>query len=504
MVTVLMGRAPDSLDPGAGSSPEALEADWLVYTPLLTFAHAHGVTGSRLIPGLATDLPTITQGGTRYSFTLRRGLVYSNGQTVRASDFEWAVERAIRLRWGGASNFIVDRIKGAAAFAGNRTDRISGIQADDASGRITIELMAAYGAFDDVLALPALAPVPSGTPLRDEQSSPPPGVGPYRFEQVIAGRSFELARNPRWGPLNIPEIPSGHLDVDVRISSDLAANARAVLRNAAGVFDSADQIPADVLGRASTAGPDRYSRIAQNETYSLFLDPSERPFSSQLARQAVLAGLDRDTVARVAAGTLLPGCYLLPPPMPGHPSARCPYGGLRGGADLARARALVDRAGMRGVRVVVQGEPGWPLAGLTAYYTSLLNRMGFRASQRPAPRPNAGGTRIGAVSAGAQTGIASFAPRLPDPALVYGELIARGVADPNIAVRARVLAAVPAGQLDAVTSSWMALDEYTTSKGYVVVLGYPTAPVLLSSRIDGGALVFQPVVGIDWSSLELK
>ena len=319
------------------------------------------------------------------------------------------MERAIRLRWGGASNFIVDRIKGAAAFAGNRTDRISGIQADDASGRITIELMAAYGAFDDVLALPALAPVPSGTPLRDEQSSPPPGVGPYRFEQVIAGRSFELARNPRWGPLNIPEIPSGHLDVDVRISSDLAANARAVLRNAAGVFDSADQIPADVLGRASTAGPDRYSRIAQNETYSLFLDPSERPFSSQLARQAVLAGLDRDTVARVAAGTLLPGCYLLPPrdaraserPLPIRRPARrgrsCTSQGARPpGRDARRAGRGPGRAGLAA-------------RGIDGVLHVAAQSHGFRASQRPAPgrTPAAHASALSAL--GAQTGIASFA-----------------------------------------------------------------------------------------------
>ena len=38
----------------------------------------------------------------------------------------------------------------------------------------------------------------------------------------------------------------------------------------------------------------------------------------------------------------------------------------------------------------------------------------------------------------------------------------------------------------------------------MAVLGYPTAPVLVSSRIDDGAVVFQPVVGIDWSSLRLK
>src|ERR1700759_2530788 len=90
-VSVVMAVAPNSLDPAVGSNPEALEADWLVYTPLLSYYHSNGLPGTQVIAALASTLPTITDGGRTYDFALRPGLAYSNGQPVRASDFRWAV-----------------------------------------------------------------------------------------------------------------------------------------------------------------------------------------------------------------------------------------------------------------------------------------------------------------------------------------------------------------------------------------------------------------------------
>src|ERR1700689_5160566 len=52
-VTVLMGTAPDSLDPAVGASTQSAEATWLAYTGLVTYAHASGQAGTQLIPGLA-------------------------------------------------------------------------------------------------------------------------------------------------------------------------------------------------------------------------------------------------------------------------------------------------------------------------------------------------------------------------------------------------------------------------------------------------------------------
>src|SRR5882757_701391 len=73
---VLMGTAPDSLDPGFGYTTQALEGDNMVYTPLLTYAYREGTPGTVLIPGLATALPTISADNLTYTVTLRSGLKY--------------------------------------------------------------------------------------------------------------------------------------------------------------------------------------------------------------------------------------------------------------------------------------------------------------------------------------------------------------------------------------------------------------------------------------------
>jgi peptide/nickel transport system substrate-binding protein len=78
-VTVLADVPPDSVDPQMSSSSQGLEAGYVVYTPLLTFAHANGVAGNQVIPGLATGLPKVSDGGKTYTLTLRSGQRYSNG-----------------------------------------------------------------------------------------------------------------------------------------------------------------------------------------------------------------------------------------------------------------------------------------------------------------------------------------------------------------------------------------------------------------------------------------
>jgi peptide/nickel transport system substrate-binding protein len=482
-ITVLTAKAPASLDPGVAFGERAMEVDWLAYTPLLTYAHASGVTGTRLIPGLATDLPAITGSGTTYSFELRRGLVYSNGLPVRASDFTWAVERAIKLGWPGARRYILGHVVGASAFADGRARTISGINTDDAARQITIRLASAYGQFEDVLALPALAPVPPSTPWRDERAAPPPGVGPYQIANVIPDRSYSLLHNLRWAQLDIPGIPGGRLDLHFRVSPDQTANALAVLHSRADALDPADPIPQSIFARLDARAESRHLATAADATYAVVMSTASKPFSSALAREAVVGALGEQSVERVTGGTLAPGCYLLPPPMAGHPSASCSRRG-----DVAGARALVARSGLTGSRVAVSNRAGSPAGGLASYYVSLLDRIGFRASYG---------------SGTPQSEIELLAPDLPNPVAVYQQLGPSGY-DPHTAAQLHVLDTVPAGQATAVSALWQSLDEYTARTRYVAVLGYPTVSALVSSRIDPDSVILHPVVGIDWSWLDLK
>ena len=79
---------PDALDPQFSYTLEGWSAMYDTYIPLLTFAHAEGEAGSKVVPGLAESLPKITDGGKTYTLTLRKGLKYSDGTPVKASDFK--------------------------------------------------------------------------------------------------------------------------------------------------------------------------------------------------------------------------------------------------------------------------------------------------------------------------------------------------------------------------------------------------------------------------------
>lgn len=497
---VVMARAPNSLDPAVGDTPEALEADWLTYTPLLTYAHVGGPPGTQLVPGLAQSLPSIADGGTVYTFDLIKGLRYSDGRPVRAADFTWAAERAIRL-WPAASRMITSHIVGAAAFAARRSGTISGITSNDATGQITIRLTAPYGALEDVLALPVLAPVPAGTPFTDQQL-PPPGVGPYRIADVVPGTSFALLRTAGWQREGVESVPAGHLDLDVRITGDAAQNARSVLAGDADVFDSADRIPASLLGSIMRRASGRYFSRTMGATSVIFLDSTRSPFSSQLAREAVRAGLDQARIAQLAPGVLTSGCYLLPPTVFGHPQAPCPDQNQTAG-NLTLARSLVRRSGMAGARVIVSGgtlsatSTASPVSRWMTYYASLLNELGFNAS-----------LEAGSAATAAQTGYGAFSDQLPNPVYFYEQLLSPHgqdrVRDAYVDTTVRALAAIPGTTVSGVSGYWSRLETYLATKAYVAVLGYPTFPEFVSSRIDSGAVVFSPLAGVDWSSLRFK
>ena len=60
-VSMVMGVAPQSLDPGLDYTTQGTEVNWLVYTGLTTYKHANGNAGAQLIPGLATALPVFSE-----------------------------------------------------------------------------------------------------------------------------------------------------------------------------------------------------------------------------------------------------------------------------------------------------------------------------------------------------------------------------------------------------------------------------------------------------------
>jgi peptide/nickel transport system substrate-binding protein len=515
-VNMVEGTFPQSLDPGKDYTSQGSEVNWIVYTGLVTYAHKSGKAGGQLIPGLATALPKISDGGKTYTVTLRKGLKYSNGTPVKASDFTRSVERAIHIPWGGASAFITPIIVGGTAYSTGKAKTISGIKANDKTGQIVIHLTQPYGPFANVLAFPCLGLVPSSTPLAVEANDPPPGVGPYKVTNITPGQSFDVVKNSDWKP--IPGIPSGHVNVDVKVSANINSNALSVLNNTADVFDWADAIPGSLLPQIQAKASDRFANVnLGGSTYYVFFNVTKPPFNNQLVREAVNTGLNQVAMNKLASGSLRPACFYLPPAVPGHVSGvPCPYGNPASGGSIAKAKQLIQQSGMAGTKVTVWSETRAPRQQWMTYYTSFLNQIGLKASIKVIADANYFTTIGSSKSLDPQTGFADWNQDFPNPIDFYLNLNGAAIQatdnqnfgqtnDPKIQAAIKKLGQVPTTQITpSVVKQWQSIDQYVAKKAYMGVFGYQTFPFFMSDRMNYAAAVHQPLYGWDFTTFELK
>jgi YVTN family beta-propeller protein len=213
-VTAVDFYAPDTADPAQAGYAAAIAVLATAYDGLVAFRRSGGAPGFTLVPDLARTLPRPAGGGTTYTFTLRRGIRYSNGALVRASDFRRGMQR--QLSFGGGYRGYFEGILGAPACEQNpkRCDLSAGIHADDTAGTVTIRLGQPDPDFLDKLALIGATPAPPGAPDRAISRAPfLPGTGPYMISQFRPGKSITLVRNPYFRQWSYAAQPAGYPSV---------------------------------------------------------------------------------------------------------------------------------------------------------------------------------------------------------------------------------------------------------------------------------------------------
>ena len=184
-----------------------------VYDGLVAFRKVGGARWDTLVPDLAVTLPHPADGGRTYTFTLRRGIRYSTGAPVRASDFRRGIQR--ELSFGDVPDYF-EGIVGAPACVRNprRCDLSAGIVTDDAAGTVTFRLSEADPDFPDKLALLMAAPAPPGAAGHFMDRAPfLPGTGPYMVSRYRSGSSLTLVRNPGFRQWSYAAQPVGYPDV---------------------------------------------------------------------------------------------------------------------------------------------------------------------------------------------------------------------------------------------------------------------------------------------------
>jgi peptide/nickel transport system substrate-binding protein len=375
-VNVTMTSFPDYVDPQLSYTLEGWEVLWNVYTPLLTYKHSKGDDGTQVVPGLAKDMPQISDDGKTYKLTLRPNMKYSDGTPIKASDFTYAIKRLFKADSGGSVFF--EGIVGAKDFADDKAPEISGIQADDNTGDITIQLESANGTFNNVLGLMFAAPVSPKTPLdKDSTNTPPPASGPFMISKVDAPQSLTMVRNPQFQTVKdagASEVADAHVDtITVTQNKSNSAQVTGVMQNTIDFM--ADPPDADRLAEVKAKFSDRFRLETSINTYYFFMNNKTAPFNDIRVRQAINYAIDPEAINRIFGGRMHPTQQILPPGMPGYEEYK-----LYPGPDMEKAKALLAEANPtdKDITVWTNDEPDRKRIG--EYYHDLLTQLGFNAT----------------------------------------------------------------------------------------------------------------------------
>jgi len=338
-----------STDPNAGG----LQIDSATCAKLVSYPDREPPAGSRLVPEVATTLPHISRDGHTFTFTIRRGLKFSDGSPVTARSFVHMINRVHRPTELPVRGFWLADVDGALEAHEGKARDVSGaiargnqliIRRVDRSGEFK-ELTA--GNFVARLAMPLFCALPRELPQTEVDTVP--SAGPYYVASHVPNRTVLLRRNPHYGGERTRAFES----ILFTIGVDPETTLRRAEEGSVDVVLPSEFPPGAAKRLAAQYRVNRAQFFAKPQVSLRYLALNvARPlFRNNLAlRQAVNYALDRKALRRVPgtfAGT--PATHYLPPGVPGsRPSHVYPTGR----PDLPMAKRLA-RGRTRGGRAVL-------------------------------------------------------------------------------------------------------------------------------------------------------
>ena len=175
---------------------------------------------------------------------------------------------------------------------------------------------------------------------------------------------------------------------------------------------------------------------------------------------------------------------------------------------MTEAKALMQKSGMIGQPVTVYGEERSPRRQWLDYYTSVLNSIGFKATEKVV-NSSVYFTTIGAPSLKPQTGFGDWVQDFPNPwdfmqlfAGNAGSSLNYGYVNDNH--YNTTLNTLFQSQPEAVVSQWTALDQYAVNQAYYAAYGHEEFPKFYSNRLNFNTGVMSTEYQTDLTSLELS
>jgi peptide/nickel transport system substrate-binding protein len=291
---------------------------------------ADPIEGTTLVPDMATDIGTATDGGRVWSFTLRPGVTWQDGGEVTCEDVKYGVSRSFATdvinqgpTYGYAWLDIPTDADESSAYKGPYSGKGQALfdKAVTCDGRtIKFRLNRPVVDFNATVTLGFGAVRQSDDTGDEYYGTAPPYIqsnGPYMVESYTIGNGgmYTLVRNPSWNPASdsirkaYPDRWVVHFnldpkDIDRRIMASEGDDASAILygnvqqENFAAIFTDAGTAAPAFAGRAIN-GSDPYVRYHWINVEAL---------QNVKVRQALMVALDRAALRQVFGGELF-GAY---------------------------------------------------------------------------------------------------------------------------------------------------------------------------------------------------
>jgi oligopeptide transport system substrate-binding protein len=299
-------------------------------------------------PGLA-ERWDISSDGLTYTFHLRPGLRWSNGEPLTAADFVYSLRRVLSPALGAEYKDVCYPVAGAEAFARGRLRDFSrvGIRAlDGTTLQLKLERRTPYflTLLRDNAWLPVHAAEIERSGAADDRGNPwvhrPPLVsdGPFRLVAWRDHQVVELEKNPHYWD-------AAHVRLNgLRFFPNESVQGQE-LAFRAGQLHKTWSLPLAKIAAYRASNPALLHVDPSVECFFVRFNVTRKPFDDPRVRRAFSLAIDREVMVNevLRAGQTAAG-HLVPPAFPGYR----PPPGVH--LDLVEARRLLAEAGFPGGR----------------------------------------------------------------------------------------------------------------------------------------------------------
>ncbi len=366
-----------TIDPQINYEAEFWQLLYLTNDGLVTFKKVEGKDSNDVVPDLAEAIPEPQDGGKTYVFKLRKGVKFSTGKDVMASDVVATFERIFKVSSPTAGSFYNGIVGADACLKAAATCSLKdGVIGDDKAGTVTFHLTDPDADFFYKLSAVHASIVPADTTAKDLGTTPAVGTGPYMIQSYNPDRGMKIVRNPYFKEFSADAQPDGYVDaMDYNFGLDDQAGITAVANGQADwTFDDP---PTDRLGELGSKYPKQVHVHTLLAYYYVPMNVNIPPFNNVKARQAVAYAIDRKALVGLFGGPNLanPLCQQLPVGMPGHEDY-CPFTQNPGtkwtAPDMVKAKQLIEESGTKGAQVTLIGDDKAIPKSIATYMQSLL------------------------------------------------------------------------------------------------------------------------------------